>query len=165
MSEHESANKLIAGEAWRDYIGTRQESAAGGVWTETQRQAVETGDIAEAIAPDAVTFAVPITLRGQVLGAVEWDVPRSSYNENIRQLARELAARFAISADNTRLFEQTQRVAQRERLVNEIAGKLIQQTDVSEILKVAVQEVGQALRVPQTSIRLAINPDSDTRER
>ena len=106
---------------------------------------------------------MPVSLRGQVLGAVEWDIPRSAYNENTRQLARELAIRLAVSADNARLFEEAQRIAQRERLVNEIASKLTQQTDVTEILKTAVREVGQALHVPQTSIRLATGSD-DTPE-
>jgi GAF domain-containing protein len=116
------------------------------------------------MAPDTVTFAVPVSLRGQVLGAIEWDIPRATYNDNARQLARELAARLAISADNARLFEQAQRLAERERLVNDISSKLTQQSDVAEILKVAVREVGQALRVPNTSIRLATSKATEPGE-
>jgi GAF domain-containing protein len=96
-----------------------------------------------------------------VLGAVEWDIPRESYTEETRQLAQELAARLAISADNARLFDQAQRVAEREALVNKIANKLTQQTNVARILSVAAREIGQALRVPQTSIRLAISQSED----
>ncbi len=163
-------NRQLIGTAWQDYAGTRQGKLPGAStsnaetqsWSETQRRAVETGEVVEHVGEDIVTFAVPVSLRGQVLGAVEWDIPRAAYTENARQLAGELAGRLAISADNARLFEQAQRVAQRERLVNDIASKLVQQTDVSEILKVAVREVGQALRVPQTSIRLGAARQSAT---
>jgi GAF domain-containing protein len=69
-------------------------------------------------------------------------------------LAVELANRLAVTADSARLFDQSVRAAEREALINEISGKLTQQTEVSQILQVAVKELGQALRVPQTSIRL-----------
>jgi GAF domain-containing protein len=112
-----------------------------------------------------VSVAVPVSLRGEVLGAVEWDMPRVAYNENVRQLAQELAARLAITADNARLFEQAQRLAERERLVNTISSKLTEQTDVTQILRTAVREVGHALQVPQTSIRLAASRDTDIESR
>ncbi|MEP7288910.1 MAG: GAF domain-containing protein [Chloroflexota bacterium] len=169
LHEIEALNQQLSGDVWRKYLEVRHSNIPaastallGGKdvtteWSALQRQAIETGEIIEQVEAETVTFALPITLRGQVLGAVEWDVQRVAYNDNVRQLAYELASRLAISADNARLFEQAQRLAQRERLVNDIASKLTQQTDVSEILKVAVREVGQALHVPQTSIRLATN--------
>jgi GAF domain-containing protein len=124
---------------------------------------METGEVVQSVGEETVTLALPVSLRGQTIGAIEWDIPRSAYNENTLQLAHDLAARFAITADNTRLFEQSQRLASRERLVNEITSKLTQQTNVTQILQVAVKELGQALRVPQTSIRLAKSQDGDTR--
>jgi GAF domain-containing protein len=69
-------------------------------------------------------------------------------------LAQELANRLAISLDNARLFEDSQRAAERERIVNTIAAKLTPQTEIAEILQTAVREVGQALRAPQVNIRL-----------
>jgi len=97
---------------------------------------------------------VPIQLRGQTLGAVEWELSLEDMNDNKLQLAQELANRLAVSLENARLFEESQRAAERERIVNSIAAKLTPQTEVSEILQTAVREVGQALRAPQVSIRL-----------
>ncbi len=169
LTEIEALNRQLIGEAWREYKVERQQalSATGTAdsehWSDLQRQAIERGELVEQISEDTVTFAIPVSLRGQMLGAVEWDLPRNAYNENARQLGRELAARLAITADNARLFEQAQRLAERERLVNDITSKLSQQADVAQILKVAVQELGQALRLPQTSIRLATSQELEPR--
>lgn len=77
----------------------------------------------------------------------------------------ELVGRLALSLDNARLFEESQRAIERERLVNDIASKLTTQTDIEAILQTAVREVGQALRAPQVSINLTLNkPISDTLE-
>jgi GAF domain-containing protein len=175
VSEIEALNRRLVGEAWRGYATSRRgalpaastDDGAADSWSEWQRQAVETGQIVEHIGEKTVTLAVPVSLRGEVLGAIEWDIPRESYTEEARQLAQELAARLAISADNARLFDQAQRVAEREALVNAITNKLTQQTNVARILWVAAREVGQALRVPQTSIRLSVGQgeDVDTQSR
>ena len=75
-------------------------------------------------------------------------------SEDKLELARELAARLALSLDNARLFQESQRATERERLVNNIAAKLTAQTTINEILQTAVREVGQALRAPQVTIQL-----------
>ncbi len=168
LNEIEALNRQLISEGWRKFSTARRNTLLGAStrssdpeqWTDLQRRAIQTRDIVEKVTEETVTFAVPVSLRGQVIGAVEWDIPRILYNEDNRQLARELAARLAVSADNARLFDQAQRIAQRERLVNDIASKLTQQTNVAEILRIAVKEVGQALHVPQTSIRLATSPDA-----
>jgi GAF domain-containing protein/HAMP domain-containing protein len=169
LEEIEILNRRLISDAWRSYGNARRRPlpsataatasivSASEEMSELQEQAMQTGEVAERIHGEIVTVAVPVSLRNEVLGAIEWDMPRDSYNENVRQLAQELAARLAITADNARLFEQSQRLAERERLVNEIASKLTQQTDVSVILQTAVREVGQALRVPQASIRLSVH--------
>src|SRR4029079_7442790 len=101
-----------------------------------------------------VPIAVPVQLRGQTLGAVEWEIPANDLDENKLQLAQELANRLAVSLDNARLFQESQRAAERERVVNNIAARLTPQTEIADILQTAVREVGQALRAPQVSIRL-----------
>lgn len=161
LSEFEALNRQTIARAWRDYsMGLRSNnllanlSAGEGALTPLQRQAIETGKYAEQRDSDHVRFAVPIHLRGQPLGAVEWEVPRATYNETLRALAEELTARLALTADNIRLLEQSQRQAQRERMLNDIGGALTQQTDIAQILETAVQQLGQALNVSQTVIEL-----------
>ncbi|MCC7209668.1 MAG: GAF domain-containing protein [Anaerolineae bacterium] len=164
LSEIEDLNRRLLGEAWQGYAASRRirQGVKTGpeTWSELQRQAVERRDLVERIENDLVVFAVPVILRDQIFGAVEWMVGRQNYNENIRLLARELADRLAVSADNARLLEHTQRLAYRERLVSDIAGKLVQQLDVSQVLQTAVRELGLALQAPQTTIRLTLAQES-----
>jgi GAF domain-containing protein/HAMP domain-containing protein len=103
---------------------------------------------------DTIPIAIPVMLRGQVLGTVEWEVTAASLSEEKLELAKELANRLALSLDNARLFQESQRATERERLVNDIAAKLTAQTTINDILQTAVREVGQALRAPQVNIRL-----------
>ncbi len=160
VSEIAELNRLLIGETWKDYIQLRRRKTPAIATRESeavtilQQQAIQTGELAESTHDDQVQFAVPILLRGQVLGAVEWELPKSAYNENTRVLAAELATRLALSADNARLLEQSQRLLQRERLINDIGSKLTQQSDVSQILQTAVRELGNVLPVTQTTIRL-----------
>jgi GAF domain-containing protein/HAMP domain-containing protein len=164
LEEIERGNRLATLNAWERYMHeqrTQQMSSVAGVKTgldmaNLRSQAVAHNQIVvgELTERQTVPVAVPIQLRGQVLGAVEWELPAQDFDDNKLQLAQELANRLAISLDNARLFEESQRTTERERLVSSIAAKLTSQTDIDEILQTAVREVGQALRSPQVSIRL-----------
>jgi GAF domain-containing protein len=103
---------------------------------------------------NTIPFAVPISLRGQVLGAAVWELPASQFSEDKVTLAEELVNRLAVSLDNARLFEESQRATARERLVNDIAAKITGQTAVDAILTTAVREVGQALQSSNVRVRL-----------
>lgn len=164
MAEVERANREATRTTWQDYIySLRQRSltSEAGVPTglelsDLRQRAVAEGRIVigDVSPTGTIPIAVPIQLSGQILGAVEWEMPASYLDDNKLQLAQELANRLAISLDNARLFEESQRAAERERIVNTIAARLTPQTEINEILQTAVREVGQALRAPQVSIRL-----------
>lgn len=164
LEEIERNNRRATLQTWQEYVyGQRQRqlSSEAGVNTgsdlsELRRRAVAQGRIVmgEKTDHNTIPIAVPITLRGQTLGAVEWELPSHDMSENKLQLAQDLASRLAVSLENARLFQESQRSIERERIVNSIAAKLTPQTEISEILQTAVREVGQALRAPQVSIRL-----------
>jgi GAF domain-containing protein/HAMP domain-containing protein len=164
LEDIERANREATMSTWREYIyGQRQRQLLSEAGTSTgedlsdlRRRAIALGQIVagEPTSHNTIPVAVPIQLRGQTLGAVEWELPLDDMNDNKLQLAQELANRLAVSLENARLFEESQRATERERIVNSIAAKLTPQTEVSEILQTAVREVGQALRAPQVSIRL-----------
>jgi GAF domain-containing protein/HAMP domain-containing protein len=101
-----------------------------------------------------IAIAVPISLRGQVLGAAEWELTLQDFGEDKVLLAQELVNRLAVSMENARLFQRSQVAAERERLVNTIGAKLTSKQDIHEILQTALREVGQALRAPEVSIRM-----------
>lgn len=157
LRETEAQNRQLLGDAWRNYSANRRRATVGDAaveWSDLQLRAIRSGHVVEETGETLVTVAIPVSLRGVVLGAVECDIPRNRYSEGVRQLAMELTNRLALATDNARLFEQSVRAAEREVKINEISTKLTQQQDVAQVLQVAVRELGQVLRVPGTSIRL-----------
>ncbi len=161
--------------SWQDFIydqKTQRIIRQAGVQTDADLEALRdrattlgkavAGDLT---ARDTIPIAVPLRLRGEIIGGVVWELPAADYDNNKLQLAENLVERLSLNLDNARLFEQSQLATQRERLVNEISAKLTAQADVNEILHTAVREVGEALRVPQVSIRLnrddATHPTQD----
>jgi GAF domain-containing protein/HAMP domain-containing protein len=155
-------NRASTRNAWRQFMrGQRageltQEIGVSSTSQSLREQALASGEIAvgQPNARNVVPIAVPVVLRGQVLGAVEWEIPSREMDDSRLQLAQELANRLAVSLENARLFEESQRATERERIVNDIAAKITAQTDIDDILQTAVREVGQALRSPQVSIHL-----------
>ncbi|MFO7320385.1 MAG: GAF domain-containing protein [Chloroflexota bacterium] len=159
----ERNNRAATRAVWQDYMrglrASSTQSVAGTPATDAsalQNEALSTGRIAIGQTDERglTPIAVPVILRGEILGAVVWEIPQRLLDDNRLLLAQELANRLAISLDNARLFEESQRATERERIVNMIAAKVTAQTDIDEILQTAVREVGQALHAPQVSIRL-----------
>lgn len=109
---------------------------------------------------NTVPFVVPIMLRGQILGVAEYEVAQADFSYDKVLLAEELVSRMAIGLENARLFQASQQAVERERMVNEISTKLTGQTDIEDILQIAISELSQALRTPQVSIRLQ-TPESN----
>jgi GAF domain-containing protein/HAMP domain-containing protein len=164
VAEIEISNRQATLRAWQEYMRDQRLSelaADAGVPTSTdlsqlRHKALQQGRmvVGEVTERQTVPIAVPIGLRGQTLGAVEWELPAQGFGDDKLELAQELANRLALSLDNARLFQESRRATERERLVNTIAAKLTAQTNIDDILEIAVREVGQALRAPQVSIRL-----------
>jgi len=59
------------------------------------------------------------------------------------------------------LFQESHKAAERERTVNTISAQLTSKRDVNEILQMAIQEVGIALRSSQVSIQLHRSTSTD----
>ena len=150
--------------AWEDYIySQRQTMLASQAGYQTpnnfsalrdavfeQKQTV-IGDVTER---QTIPVAVPIWLKSELLGVIEWEIPEQEFDRNRILLAEDLASRLATSLDNARLVQETQRSANRERILNQISSQITGQTNIDSILQTAVREVGQALQVPRVNIRL-----------
>ena len=80
--------------------------------------------VGEKTSRNTVPFVVPILLRGQTLGVVEYEVPEAEFEYDKVLLAQELVSRLAISLENARLFQASQQATERERIVNDISARL-----------------------------------------
>jgi GAF domain-containing protein len=116
----------------------------------------------EADGDDEISVAVPIRVRGEVIGAFGFGGEELQHltDEDIA-LIEAVAERVSIALENVRLFEQTQQQARREHLVNEITSKIVGSTDVNDILQITARELGRVLRSPKTSIQLHGDQDDE----
>lgn len=106
-------------------------------------------------------IAVPITLGEQVLGVL--DVQQNvigGMTEEDGYLLQSVANQVAVALRNARLFEQAQRQAEQEAVINQINQRIQSAPDMNSVLQVAAQELGQALRAQRTAVQLSIRQKS-----
>jgi len=65
---------------------------------------------------------------------------------------------MGLSADNVRLFEEAQRIAQREATVNDISTKMQAATSVDGVLSAATKGIAEAFGSARVAIRIGANP-------
>jgi GAF domain-containing protein len=106
-------------------------------------------------------LCVPIRLRGQTLGAVEFRRSgEKGWSPAALELAQAVAERLALSLENARLFEQAQTTARREQLVSQITAQLQVSNDLQTLLTLAASQFQDALGATFTRVRLGL-PTSD----
>jgi GAF domain-containing protein len=96
---------------------------------------------------------VPIELRGEVIGTLVVQSPSTNrLNQDHLNLIKAVAERVALSAENARLFEETTRRAERERLVSDITGKIRSVNDPQAMIQTAMEELRKALGASRVEV-------------
>ena len=106
---------------------------------------------------------VPLKLRDQEIGYLELEGSGRGWTEETRTLVEAVSAQVALTLESARLFDQTQRLAGRERLVNEIASRIRASATVPDILQTAARELAAALSVPHAVARIQIKDEGGTK--
>jgi twitching motility protein PilJ len=73
-------------------------------------------------------------------------------NQEQIDLIKAVAERVALSAENARLFEETTRRAERERLVSDITGKIRSVNDPQTMIQTAMEELRKALGASRVEV-------------
>jgi GAF domain-containing protein len=110
-------------------------------------------------------ISIPIKVRGGVTVAVletHKPVDLGPWLPQEIQILEAVGEQLGIALENARLFDETQRLAQRERISADVAGKIWSSTNIDTILQTAVQELGRALKVTRGEIRLNFPEEDDS---
>lgn len=99
-------------------------------------------------------ISVPIQIRDQVIGFLRLTVEEEETLPETTFLAESVAERMALALENARLLEETQRRAEQERLVANVAARMRQTLDVDTVIKSAVSEMREALGLHDIQIQL-----------
>jgi K+-sensing histidine kinase KdpD len=109
---------------------------------------------------ELLTIKAPIELRGQRLGDLvlkrQKDQPPWSQEE--KALIEQTISQVALALESARLYEDTRRRAERERLTSEIITKVRASNDPQVILQTAVGELRRALQASRAQALVTEKP-------
>ena len=134
--------------------------AAPDLWKPEMEQAVAEGGPAIVQSDEGdqerAGVAVPITLRGQTLGVmgIETEAGDRQWTEDEIALLAAVSEQLGQALESARLFADTERSAERERLIGDITAKIRASTDVQDILETTAEELGRVLGTSRALVRL-----------
>lgn len=173
VAQIQDLNRRLTRMAWDQYLGQQDSAPAltvdfdadsirpGADWTPGMQAAIEAASESTLPRTETPSLAVPLTVRGQPVGALEFELEQAGALESEQiNLLQEVAARLSLSMESHRLFEEAQRLARREAIINELGGRLQSVTGMENVLYAAARGLQEALQAPHVAIRLGTPPES-----
>ncbi|MBN1217994.1 MAG: PAS domain S-box protein [Anaerolineae bacterium] len=131
----------------------------------------KTGDNGDEYLPtgderQTAAIVTPISLRGQVIGTLNLQdmAPDRNWTAEEIALVEAVSEQLALTVENLRLFDDTQRRATREQLTRQITDKMRVAPDVDTIIQTGLAELARALGVSRTYVKLSPSLKSDQQE-
>jgi GAF domain-containing protein len=143
-------NRRLTGQVWEQYAQLRGQAV----------RKIDVGPGVQFAQPAAAELTAPVMIHGQEVGRlrVEDAAPDREWTPNEKALIEAVAGEVAIAVENARLIEQTERRAQREERLNQIAQQLRRTTDIQTILQTATEQLCLALDTSHAQARLGGAP-------
>ncbi len=157
VQEVEAAYRQMTGQVWRQVasrkkvIGYEYDGATPKPITEKSK--------------NDLSLNIPLLLRGQTIGNFKLIAPEPDrrWTEDELTIAQAVAERTVLTLETARLLEESQQRAARERTIGEISTSISSSTDMEEILRNAVQELGR--RMGGAEVVLELGSDLDTKDK
>jgi GAF domain-containing protein len=145
LAELEAIQRQYISSAWKPLMGD-------------QNLAYKVGD--EDLSPQAPEIEVPLSLRDEVIGAINLS-GESDWTPEQRNLIEAVATQAALALENARLVDASQAAARREHMLAEITTRVWSSSSIEAVLRTAVEEPGQALGADEAQIELKVEEDYD----
>jgi GAF domain-containing protein len=101
------------------------------------------------------TLAVPIRLRGEVIGVLDIHTRgEHEWDEDEVDIAEAVAERLSLALETSLLLKTTQRRAELERITTDISSRITATTQIDAILRTAVEELSRALGGSEVLVQL-----------
>lgn len=164
LRELDRLNRQLTRQTWAEYVELGDTITGvtlrpdgfspGATWTAPMLQAVQRRRSVNVVEDGKRVVAVPIELRGEVIGALHVALPERHYDAEVDDLIRAVAQRLAISLENARLFEEAQAATIQEQRINEIIAEMQTSDTLETMLQRALEGLSEALGTADASIRL-----------
>ncbi len=101
------------------------------------------------------TVQIPMILRDEVLGYVQLEMDGKELTAEDQSFIESVTTQTAVALENARLLLETEQRAMQEQKLNELASRFSRALSIDEILRAAVQELGQLPAVAEASVQIA----------
>ncbi|MGE5141608.1 MAG: GAF domain-containing protein, partial [Rudaea sp.] len=173
FADLDALNRRLTREGWQEYMQRLPadvvvqdlDSSTGPVneCLPLMSEAMDMGELLIAQEQDQSAMAVPIVVRGEVIGSLglEGD-PHHRWTSDQVAILKDIAEHLALSVENARLIEETQtalsesrRLAERESRRAAISDQLHRTTDIQGILRIAAEELLRSTGSSRAVVRLS----------
>ncbi len=110
------------------------------------------------------TLALPVKVRegDSMLGVVRLRKPEgATWTEEQIAMMQAIAEQTGVALERARLYQDSRRLAMRERIVGEATARMRQSLDIEDVLKAAADEIYQALELDEVFVRLKTEADTE----
>jgi GAF domain-containing protein len=165
LAELDDVNRRLTGDTWGTYL--QHKSRASVIWVSKagNLDRLSQPDVEQTLATNKISIQplaggnttqviVPLTLRGQPIGALQMHTPADAWNDDLQTIVTNIAGHIVQAVENTRLIEVTEERFARERALSESTDKIRRRTDVERILQTAAEELARRLQAARVAVRL-----------
>jgi GAF domain-containing protein/HAMP domain-containing protein len=105
-------------------------------------------------------LVAPILVQDQAIGVLGFEAkdPEHVWSGEEISLVETIAAQLALTLENIRLLDETQKRAEREALVGEITRRMRETLDIDSVLQASVREIGESLGLQEVIVNLGTRP-------
>ncbi|MCA9913721.1 MAG: GAF domain-containing protein, partial [Anaerolineae bacterium] len=171
LRENEQLNQRLTRDLWSQYLSASRRATGimldddtlqvEGQWTQRMLEASRRKRIVRETQKDQQSIALPIELRGEVIGALEIETSSHADYDSTGELMRAVSQRLANSLETARLFEVERDASVQEQRLSDLVTQYQSAATVDELLQITLTELATTLGAEEGSIRLGLMDQVD----
>jgi GAF domain-containing protein len=150
--------------AWRNRPGTQRLAFQ---YRQSKVTPISSEDISKnGEGEEGYIHKIPLKLRHQTLGYIQLrrELDQGPWSPLESQSIEKFSDQIALSLENARMFDEAQRVVQREQKISAISNEIRGSIDLETVLQNTVRELGKALGKSKTFIQIGVQTGNDSEE-
>jgi GAF domain-containing protein/ABC-type uncharacterized transport system substrate-binding protein len=147
-----SESRALAGQYEKQGWGTlaTEKTAWGYVYDGVEVTSRDTAPVTET----TPQLSVPLRVRDETIGKLNLVLGEQEPGSEEVELAQAITEQASQALERARLFQETQRRVNRERIIREVSDKMQRATDQEALMRVTAEELNRILGTSRTYVRL-----------